>query len=302
MPISVTQTLSFDAVIGDLHSLAVWRYHLLRFCLYGGQPGSVTPQPASTTLRWSQEQATKGIVDIHDAEKISAAYKDMVSVAQFMLQQAEARQPLSVQNLDMFESRYIVFTGEIMAFERKQVAGPTGTEALMNLRPMREMRNDLKREQDRFDRKGAPFSLAAIEVDRLRDLAGMYTPEQLEMIFVHIGVMIAGLIRSFDDAYYLGNGAYLIALKQIEFIDACSVMDRLRSQIESSEVTLSSGERVKVTASLGVCEAMAKESVDVCLHNARLALEEAKEKGGNRVSERHELSSLARYAKETHKD
>ena len=124
----------------------------------------------------------------------------------------------------------------------------------------------------------------------------------MDFIFAHLAQNIAQTVRSFDDAYYLGKGEYLVVLKHVEFMDACAVMDRLRHNIETLIIMLDGGKEVSITASFGVVEAVQKESVDLMLEHAKIALEKAKEVGGNRIHEFSEQSAFDVFVKGSQKE
>jgi diguanylate cyclase (GGDEF)-like protein len=147
---------------------------------------------------------------------------------------------------------------------------------------------DLKREQDRFDRKGAAFSVACIELDHQKEQGS-------DAAYAHLAKMIGKTVRSFDDAFYLGHGSFVVILKHLKFSEACAAMERLRRMIEDSKDS-------KITISCGVAEAVKMEASGFALEHAREALATARKEGGNRTREYHEISKLARYIQEKNKD
>ena len=163
------------------------------------------------------------------------------------------------------------------------------------------MRADIKREQDRFDRKGTSFSIANIEVDGVEGLQQKFDRRNLDVIFANVAQVIARTVRSFDDAYYFGKGEYLVVLKHVEFMDACSVMDRLRGELENTPIFMPNGEKLRITASFGIAEALQRETPELAIEHAKSALNIAKSEGGNKVKEFLERSALEQYARDVHK-
>ncbi len=296
MPVSYNQSLSTDMVIAETESLFAWRTAILRLCFY---PASVSSVPEikreSALLSWCSQQADESKMDKRLVDQLNHHHALLQKAAQDMLDLAVVGK-MDVAAYDALEQNFLGYVTQVEHLQHEH--GPAAANMDMGLRNAAEMRNDVKREQDRYDRKGASFSVAAISVDDVVSIHQKYDLGEQNAIFTHIGKMIAQAVRSFDDAYYTGNGSYLLVLKHIDFLDACSVMDRLRGEVEKKAVPLPNGDEISVTASFGVAQAQEKEDYNIPIDAALDALKKAIAKGGNCVEEHHEISSLARYVKE----
>lgn len=296
MAVAYTQTLSVDMVLSEIEALEDWRNQIVRNKFYPeSQTRETVVQAPSALLMWCRREMERNAIDRKIIDRMSLVYDELCKVAQ---QVVDAPAPLPVDIYDSFERQVESYVTQIRRLQQDLADSAGAVDMLTGLRTVAGMRAELKREQDRFDRKGTPFSIAHVEIDKVEELKGSLDRRSLDAVYASVAQMIARTLRSFDDAYYMGSGEYLVVLKHVEFMDACSVMDRLRGEIESTPVMLPNGEQLRVTASFGISEALQREPADVAMDHAKAALLEAKGTGGNRVSEYRETSALEQYAKD----
>jgi len=299
MAVNYMQTLSIDMILTEIEALLDWQAEVLRQSFFpGSQAKPAEAYPPSALLMWCKKTSESGVIEHKVIDRMVVAHDELIKTAEKILGHGAVPTP---ELFDAFANQFEGYVTQIRRLHQDIADAGMAVDAVTGLRTVSGMRNDLKREQDRFDRKGTSFSVADIEIDGLADLTQKYDRRAMDAVFAGVAQMIARTIRSFDDAYFLGKGEYLVILKHVEFMDACAVMDRLRAEIETTQLPLLSGEKIKVTASLGISEALQRENPDVTLQNAKSALQEAKGEGGNRVHEHRETSALEQYAKDVHK-
>ncbi len=302
MAVTYTQTLSTDMVVTEIEALLDWRNHILREGFFpGSERQQADDQAPSTLLMWCRKSAESGIVDSKIVEKMSLVYEELCLTGRNFLTHCRGGQKPTVEIYDAFETRFESYVTQIRRLQQDISNAGMSVDPITGLRTVAGMRGEMKREQDRFDRKGTSFSVACVEIDHVRDIEVKYDRRGQEAIFAAVAHVIAKGVRSFDDAYYMGQGEYVVVLKHLEFMDACAVMDRLRADVEKLNIPLPNGEKVKLTASFGVTEALQREKADVAHAHAKAALQVAKEAGGNCVREYLEKSALERFAKDIKK-
>lgn len=304
MAVSYAQVLSTDMIVAEIEALLDWQGDILRQCFFPGAPLSqpVDASAPSALILWCKREAERNTIDHAVVERLMNVYNDLCAVAKKIQDHAATQQPMTLELFDSFHNQCDAFINHIRRLQQDLADSSTAVDPVTGLRTVSGMRNDIKREQDRFDRKGTSFSIANIEIDDLDNLQKKYDRRGLDLIYASVAQVIARTVRSFDDAYYLGKGEYILVLKHVEFMDACSVMDRLRGEIENNPIFMQTGEKLKITASFGIAEAVQREKPDVCIGYAKTALEEAQKAGGNRISEYRELSALAQYARDMGKE
>ncbi len=283
-------------VVSEIEALLDWRNHILKQKFFpNAQSKPAETVAPSSLLVWCRKESERGTVDRKLADRLSSVHEELCKIAR---QVVDHQGPLTVELYDAFENQFEAFFTQIRRLQQdlSDIAG--AVDSVTGLRTVSGMRSDLKREQDRFDRKGTSFSIANVEIDNLLDIQSKYDRRGQDAVFAHLASVIARTVRSFDDAYYLGKGEFIIVLKHVEFMDACAVMDRLRCDIEATPAFMPNGEKVRITASFGIAEALQRENADLMIEHAKTALNEAKSSGGNRVHEFRETSALVQYAKD----
>lgn len=302
MAVNYTQTLSIDMIVTEIESLLDWRNHIMRQCFFpGSEARPADPQAPSALLMWCKRGAESGSIDRKVVDRLVLVYEELCRAAKGIADHCAGGAPPSLEIYDAFERQFEAFVVQVRRLHQDISNAGMAVDAVTGLRTVSGMTSDLKREQDRFDRKGTSFSIANIEIDGMADLQQRYDRRVMDTVYATVAQVIARTVRSFDDAYFFGKGEFLLILKHVDFMDACSVMDRLRGEIENTPVFLPGGEKTKVTASFGISEALQRESPEVALHHAKTALLQAKEHGGNRVTEYRERSALEQYAQDVTK-
>jgi diguanylate cyclase (GGDEF)-like protein len=297
--VSYTQTLSTDMIVSEIETLLDWRVTILRQCFFpGSQQRPAEAHAPSALLMWCKREAERNAIDNKIADHLAAVHEDLCGAARNMLNHCASGAQPTLELYDALENRFEAFITQIRRLQADVSDSVVAVDPVTGLRTVAGMRNDIKREQDRFDRKGTSFSIASVEIDNLAEIQGKYDRRSQDVVYANVAHLIARTVRSFDDAYYLGKGEYLIVLKHVEFMDACSVMDRLRNEIENTPILMPNGEKMRLTSSFGIAEAMQRESADLSVENAKSALRAAREEGGNRVKEFRERSALENYARD----
>lgn len=303
MAVSYAQVISTDMIVSEIETILDWRNEVIRQCFFpGSQPRPAEATAPSAMLIWCRREADRGTVDRAVVERLAHAHEAMCKAARLILDHTAGGAAPTLALYDGVENECENFITHVRRLQQDLADSSTAVDPVTGLRTVAGMRNDIKREQDRFDRKGTAFSIANIEIDGLEPLQQKHDRRGMDLIYASVAQVIARTVRSFDDAYYLGKGEYILVLKHVDFMDACSVMDRLRGEIENNPIFMQSGEKLKVTASFGIAEAIQREKPDVCVGYAKTALAESKSAGGNRISEYREMSALAQFARGRIKD
>lgn len=290
-------------VVAEIEALLDWRVDIMRQCFF---PGSST-KPAdfhapSALVMWCRKEAERNAIERAISDKLTLVHEELCSVAQKFIDSCIGPTPPKLEMYDNFENQFEGFVTQIRRLQQDVSDAVAAVDSVTGLRTVAGMRTDIKREQDRFDRKGTSFSIANCEIDKVDEIQQKFDRRSMDAVYANVAQVVARTVRSFDDAYYLGKGEYLIVLKHVEFMDACSVMDRLRAEIENTPIFMPNGEKLRVTCSFGIAEALQRETPERAIENAKSALRIAKGEGGNRVKEFLERSALEQYARDIHKN
>lgn len=285
-------------IVSEIEALLDWQNDILRQCLFpSAQVREADPRAPFALVEWCKREMEKNILDPKFVERMESVHAELSASAEKAIAHCREGKALTVDLYDALEHQCEAFATHIRRLQQAMSDSAVAVDAITGLRTVAGMRNDIKREQDRFDRKGTSFSISAVEIDNMLLLSQKYDRRTMEGIYAHVAKRMTATMRSFDDAYFLGRGEYIIVLKHLDFLDACAVMERLRVQIAGSPYVSPSGEEIDITASFGITEAMQRDTADLGIEHAQSALFDAKTKG-NCVVEYKELSALARYAQD----
>jgi diguanylate cyclase (GGDEF)-like protein len=299
MTAKYTQTLSTDMIVSEIEALMDWRTQVFRaFFFPGSQVRPVDVYAPGALLMWCRKGLETGAIGHAAVDKLALVHDELCRAARRMADHAATGAAADLEMYDSFENQYAAYITHIRRLHQDMSDAGMAVDVVTGLRTVSGMRGDFKREQDRFDRKGASFSVASIEIDKIGEWQQKLDRQGIDALYRGVAQVVARMIRSFDDAYFLGKGEFLLLLKHVEFNDACTVMDRLRAEIEKVPVVLAGGDKIKVTVSLGICEAMQRDDPENAIYHAKSAMSLAKDAGGNRVNQYLETSTLQQYVKD----
>jgi diguanylate cyclase (GGDEF)-like protein len=160
------------------------------------------------------------------------------------------------------------------ALERLALADP-----LTGLSNRRAGERALEREVARARRIKSPFSLAMLDLDRLKEINDMHGHAVGDTALVEVSRILTSSFRASDLAVRWGGDEFLVLLPDVTLEGAVVFAERARMQVES--LALPGIDRL--TMSAGIVEVGADEDPREAISRADAELYEAKRGGRNRV-------------------
>lgn len=157
------------------------------------------------------------------------------------------------------------------------------TDQLTGCASRRGMISKLRQEQERAWRIQRPCCICLMDFDRFKRINDELGHPAGDAVLRHGMRFAAGMLRKYDSIYRYGGEEFLICLPGTPLKDAALVLERLRLGLAHLPIRLPDGQVIHVTASFGVAELHAKETVEQTIAHADLALMRAKANGRNRV-------------------
>lgn len=162
------------------------------------------------------------------------------------------------------------------------------TDPLLGIYNRRYMDRRLATEIGRAKRYGLPLSVLMVDIDHFKKVNDVYGHQAGDLVLGYVGELILGVIRDADIAARYGGEEIVIIAPDSTAKAGRELAERLRNNIGSHELVLSSESRakqaVRVFVSIGVAELDEQTSTaQQLIENADAALYEAKETGRNRV-------------------
>lgn len=175
---------------------------------------------------------------------------------------------------------YLIYrTLRVPALERQTEIDPkTG---LFNARYFNEMLEDELARANRFDR---PLTVVMGDLDLLRNINNTYGHLAGDRVLIGIADLIKKNVREYDIVARFGGEEYAILMPETTPEEAYKSIERIRAVIESAEFTVeTSVTPIEATMSFGVAGRAGMESPNSFVHNADVALYNAKLNGRNRT-------------------
>jgi diguanylate cyclase (GGDEF)-like protein/putative nucleotidyltransferase with HDIG domain len=176
---------------------------------------------------------------------------------------------------------YILYQAlNIPALERKTEIDPK-TE-LFNARYFTDALNDEMVRAKRFKR---PLSLIMADLDFLRTINNTYGHLAGDVVLQGIARILQEMTREYDVVARFGGEEFAIMLPETEIPDAYIVAERIRQRIAVTDFEITTSVKpIRATMSFGIAELQdGKQTIDNLIHNADVALYQAKETGRNRT-------------------
>lgn len=154
------------------------------------------------------------------------------------------------------------------------------TDALTGIFNRRHLDERLKLEFERGDRGSKPLSVILFDVDHFKKFNDTHGHDQGDRVLQTMGRVMKSVLRQYDLPCRYGGEEFVAILPSADSDGAAAVAERLRRQVEETEV-----DGLRVTISLGVATYpdLPVSQPKELLEAADAALYRAKEAGRNRV-------------------
>ena len=163
-----------------------------------------------------------------------------------------------------------------------QIADFANKDFLTGLFNRRYFYDDMQEYLSSIEENPAPYAVALIDVDGLKDINDKYGQDGGDKILKHIAKRLIDDTKSNDTVARFGGGEFCVVLKNMPQEDAVKFLVSLRAGMAANPINIKS-EPVKISVSIGVTFGKTDYAVDEILDIADEALHRAKENGRNRV-------------------
>ena len=163
-----------------------------------------------------------------------------------------------------------------------KIANFSNKDFLTGLFNRRYFYDDMQEYLSSIEENPAPYAVALIDVDGLKDINDKYGQDGGDKILKHIAKRLIDDTKSNDTVARFGGGEFCVLLKNIPQEDAVKFLVSLRAGIAANPISIKN-EPIKISVSIGVTFGKTDYAVDEILDIADEALHRAKENGRNRV-------------------
>ncbi len=143
----------------------------------------------------------------------------------------------------------------------------------------------LNREQDRSVQQNLPMAVVMLDLDHFKQINDTWGHEAGDYVLIAAAEVLQNNVRQNDRVGRYGGEEFLLVLPGADTEGARKLAERCRAQLEQLEVLLTDGNRLRVSASMGLyCNEHSRTVLpEEMLRRADKALYAAKESGRNRV-------------------
>jgi diguanylate cyclase (GGDEF)-like protein len=158
------------------------------------------------------------------------------------------RHPFPTEKLKLVEA---ICSHIAIAFENARLYSIAITDELTDLFTVRHFRLSLDRQMVSFEQYGEKFSLLIIDIDDFKRVNDTYGHPTGDAVLKRVAACIAESVRGDDLAFRYGGEEFTVILPSTALSGALQVAERIRSQIEASDIVVD-GRRIVTTASIGL--------------------------------------------------
>lgn len=278
-----------------------WFHDFLNLIFYGDVKSSDKPltRPVSF-LTWLETAKKDEGIQAEVIDQLIRLHNDLFAHADSLLKEVQKTKAKPDNNsFQEFMTIYEEFVLSLRRLESDFMLEDSGYDPFTGLRSPSNLFSDIDREMQRLCRQGRSFCLAIARIDNFAVIQKSYTPSEKNAFIKLVSDLVKLSIRTFDDAYHVGKGEFVLCLKQADIRGGFSALERLRKELEAQSITLEIENQKKLLSmSCCIAEPIYGDDIQDLLNNLRTGLNNT-DKKTDLVLEYFELSPLQRYIQET---
>jgi diguanylate cyclase (GGDEF)-like protein len=157
----------------------------------------------------------------------------------------------------------------------------TRIDPMTGLANRRDIMEKMERELSRSERHRREFSVMLVDLDNFKRLNEKYGYNDGDDVLVEVARVLMSCVRNEDVCARWGGEEFLFLLTETNLDGASTLARKILDSISMTEFK-ANRPGIRITASIGLCEYVAGESLYDCVSRADQALKEAKQGGKNR--------------------
>lgn len=290
-----------DALSIVLEEHSEWFCGLVKYVFYpddGALSESIT-KPTSFA-QWVVHANRQADMLPEIVEKLTALHADLFKRADIMVQGArdEGRRPRK-NDFDQFITIYEEFMLYLARVGNDATAEGRGFDSFSGLRHRKMLVIDVQRELDRLARHGKNFCVSLAKIDKFDEIRRVTDQDEVDGYVKLVAGLIKLSIRSFDDAYFMGNDTFALCLKQADLAGGIAALDRLRRELEQQGLMIQiDGQKTHLSMSCCIAEPCVSDDVHELINNLKEDLKNTEHEREDTVLKYREMSPLERFVKE----
>ncbi|MCK5384700.1 MAG: diguanylate cyclase [Alphaproteobacteria bacterium] len=294
-----TENDALEAFQPILQEHSQWFHDLLNRLFYPEENDLSTELRKPTSFaQWVVSSNSSETIRPEIVERLNALHNDLFNKASALCDNAMKTQmkPEYKQYRELI-TLFEEFVFHVRRLEKDLLAEGSGFDSFIGLRSKNMLLLDVSREMERLSRHGKSFCLALARIDRFKDILKTVEKSEADGYIKLIASLVKISMRSFDDAYYMGDGVYALCLKQTDITGGFTALERLRKELEYQEISVrfSAEEGKPLSMSCCIAEPVIGDEVEELMKYLSNDLATSDMENTDTVLKYRELSALERY-------
>lgn len=296
----------FDFLNTVLDDYNGW-FSLLLECLF--YPDKVSAEllreqkHAKSFRDWLAQSQKNGVIRPDILQRVKDLHKDLSERASGLLEDSSRRKlPPHQEDFKKLTVTFEEFVSYLRRIEKETGSNNADIDPLTGLRGKESMEKDVKREMDRLARQGKAFSLALIQIDQFDDIQKFLSQSEQDECIKAVANFVKKSMRSFDDAYRLDKGMFILSLKQTGTQGGVKALKRVKDELDSMKISYTiEGKNRLLSLSSCIGEPAPGEDIFSFISNLTKDIK-AYDGGKGSVVEFYDLSPLQRFIRDNEKN
>lgn len=225
-------------------------------------------------------------------------HQELTEQASALIQACATQEMLNFDAFERLTQAFENFMSQVRRIERVSMAEDSNLDMVTGFKMPEVLEKDIRREMDRLGRHGKQFCLALVRIDDFPQIQASRDSDTADAYLSTAAKVIRKSMRSFDDAYRMQDGHFILSLKQTATPGAVRAMERIQHELNLEKAASDSEVAQSLTLSSCIAEPLPNDVIADLVKNLWNDLENYNASaGGNAVLEHQELSPLERYMK-----
>jgi len=285
MALKYKSNIGLDAIMPVLDEYVVWYGKIVR-AYFEGKP--YLEAPPAVFEEWISSANLPENTD----DRARRIHEGMLAAARNFITKYASRDNPPLNEYNEFSRYYEEFIQFMRRLEFDHTVENSGFDELTGLRSAKLMFEDVSREMERRARRGNPFSIALVKINGYK-AEWRQNESGLSSMILKVSDQMIDCLRSFDDAYYLGDEYFLVSLKHADKVGGQAALVRLNMGIASARIPAPDDPTEEISISTVLCEPGEGDNLQDLLANMKKDIAGVESKGA--VLQYSELSPLQRY-------
>lgn len=193
------------------------------------------------------------------------------------------KEPVLTDEYDKFIATAIRFKNALRSLQFKIINDVCLVDHLTGAWNRSSLLRRITEEYERRAREGGSCCLCMMDLDHFKKINDVHGHAAGDEVLRSVVEVVKRRLRTYDSVFRYGGEEFLLCLPNITLDEAELAVERLRQDVETTDITLANSAVVRVTASFGLAQLCSQSSIEQSIEMADHALFGAKARGRNNV-------------------